>query len=101
MAPSAIPLTTLGSEVTTFAVSSNVVKITGNAGANVVETITGGVSGQELTIIFPDGLVTITDTNDGAANTVDLASTLVSADDTVLKLIFDGTVWREVSRSVN
>lgn len=92
---------TLGAGVTTFAVTGDVMVITGDAGANTIATITGGGTGQELTLIFVDGNVTITDTDAHTANTVDLSAAFTSADDTVLKLIFDGTSWYEVSRSVN
>jgi hypothetical protein len=75
--------------------------ITGDVGANTIGTITGGLDGQELTLIFADALVTITDTGTGAANTVNLAAAFTGAAGTVLKLVFDGTSWFEVSRSVN
>ena len=92
---------TLGVAATTFAVTGEIMQITGDAGANTVATITGGLTGQELTLIFVDALVTITDTDAHTANTVDLSAAFTSADDTILKLIFDGTSWYEISRSVN
>lgn len=92
---------TLGAAATTFAVTGEVMVITGDAGDNTIATITGGLTGQELTLIFVDAHVTITDTDAHTANTVDLSAAFTSADDTVLKLIFDGTSWYEVSRSVN
>lgn len=95
---------TLGVGVTTFVATGEFMEITGDGGANVVATITGGVIGHILRLIFVDGLVTITDTDAHGANTVDLAGNatdLVSADDTTLTLIFDGTSWYELARSVN
>lgn len=92
---------TLGVAVTTFAADSNVMEITGDAGTNTIATITAGLAGQLLTLIFTDGNVTITDDNTHAANTVDLSAAFTSADDTVLQLVYDGTSWYEVSRSVN
>ena len=92
---------TLGAGVTTLAITSNVLVLTGDGGGNTIATFTGGVAGQLLTIIFVDGLVTITDTDAHTANTVDLSAAFTSADDTVLQLVFDGTSWYEVSRSVN
>lgn len=95
---------TLGVGVTTFAVTGDVMVITGDGGANTIATITGGGTGQELTLIFVDGNVTITDTDAHTANTVDCAgaaTNFTSADDTVLTLIFDGTSWYEKCRSVN
>ena len=92
---------TCGAAATTFAVDSNLVTVTGDAGGNTIATITGGVAGQLVTLIFVDALVTVTDTAAHTANTVDLSAAFTSADDTVLQLVFDGTSWYEVSRSVN
>lgn len=97
---------TLAAAATTFDVVSSEgrndsMTITGDAGANTIATITGGVAGQHVTLLFVDGLVTITDTAAHTANTVDLSAAFTSADDTVLQLFFDGTSWYEVSRSTN
>jgi hypothetical protein len=95
---------TLGVGVTTIAAVGEVMVITGDGGANTVATITGGETGQKLTLFFVDGFVTITDTDAHTANTVDLAGNatdLVSADDTTLTIMFDGTSWYEIGRSVN
>lgn len=94
---------TLGNGVTTFALTSNVVQLTGDAGTNTIATITGAGVGL-YTIIFNDGNVTITDTDGHTSNTVDLVGTatdLTGADDTVLQLVYDGTSFYEVSRSAN
>lgn len=96
-----ITATTLGAGVTTFAVVGEAMTITGDALANTIATITGGVTGQILILTFVDALVTITDDNTHAANTIDLSGAFVSADDTTLVLFFDGTSWYELSRSVN
>lgn len=96
--------TTLGVGVVTFVCAGMIMIVTGDGGGNTIATITGGVAGEVLTLIFVDANVTITDTNAHTANTVDLAGDgvdLTSADDTVLQLMFDGTSWYEVSRSVN
>jgi len=92
---------TLGVGVTTLAITKNVVTLTGHVDDNTLGTITGGLAGQTITIICTDAKVTITDTNAHTANTVDLSAAFTSADDTVLSLIYDGTSWYEVSRSVN
>lgn len=95
---------TLGVGATTFAVTGEVMQITGDGAANTVATITGGRTGQILILLFVDGNVTITDTDAHTANTVDLAgaaTNFVSADDTTLTLFFDGTSWYEIARSVN
>lgn len=98
---SAIGAVTLGVGADTFAAAGNSMVITGDGGTNTVATITGGVTGQRLILLFVDGLVTITDTSAHTANTVDLSAAFTSADDTVLEIFFDGTSWYEVSRSVN
>ena len=93
---------TVAAAATTFAVDSNYVKVTGDAGGNTVSTITGGVSGQLLVLEFQDVLVTIANDNTHAANTIDLvAGNTTFADDATLTLIFDGTSWYEIGRSVN
>lgn len=92
---------TIATAATTFAVASNVVTVTGDGGGNTVATITGGVSGQILTLIFVDGLVTVTDDASGAANTVNLSAAFTSTANDTLTLVFNGTSWREVARSVN
>jgi len=94
---------TLGASATTFAVTKNVTTVTGDAGANTVATITGAVVGI-YTFIFVDALVTITDDDTHAANSVDLAGTatnFTSADDKTLTLVFDGTSWYQLSTSAN
>jgi len=94
---------TLGVGATTFAVSSNVMTITGDGGGNTIATITGASVGT-YTFIFVDGNVTITDTDAHTSNTVDLAGTatdFTSADDKTLQLVYDGTSWYEISRSTN
>lgn len=92
---------TLGAGAATFAVVGMAMTITGDALGNTIATITGGTAGQTLLLMFVDALVTITDDNTHAANTVDLSAAFTSADDTLLTLIFDGTSWYEASRSVN
>lgn len=93
---------TLGVGATTFAVTSNIVQVTGDGGANTIATITGAVVGH-YTFIFVDGNVTISDDNTHASNTVDLdaSNDFTSADDKVLQLVFDGTSWYKVNESTN
>lgn len=92
---------TLAAAATAIAVTANVMTITGDTGANTVATITGGLSGQILTLIFVDSLVTITDDATGNANTVNLSAAFTSTSNDTLTLVFNGTSWREVARSVN
>ena len=81
--------------------TNNVVKLTGDAGANTLATITGGVSGMMLTILFADALVTITDTAAATADTVDLSAAFTSSANDTITLMYDGNKWFEVARSVN
>ncbi len=93
--------TTLGAAVTTFVETNNFIKLTGAGGGNTISTITGGVAGQTLTLLFVDALVTITDTAAATANTVDLSAAFTSTANDTITLIFDGNKWFEVSRSTN
>ena len=73
-------------------------------GAETLTTITGGVSGMQLTLICIDAECTVTDTDDGGAGTIDLqgtATNLTSAADVVVHLIHDGTAWLEMGRVQN
>lgn len=90
---------TLGAAATTLAITSNVIQVTGDTGGNTLSTITGGFDGQVIKLLFVDAKVTITDTDAHTANTVDLESPFVSADDATLTLVFDGTSWYEIARS--
>lgn len=92
---------TCAAAATTFAVASSSVVVTGDGSGNTIATITGGVAGATVRLLFVDGLVTITDTDAHTANTVDLSAAFTSADDTILTLYYDGTSWYEISRSVN
>ncbi|MBC8527314.1 MAG: hypothetical protein H8D22_10780, partial [Candidatus Cloacimonetes bacterium] len=93
---------TLGVGVTTFAVTSNVVQVTGDGGTNTIATITGAYTGI-YTFIFVDGNVTISNNDNHDANSVDLdgANNFTSADDKVLQLVYNGTSWYKISESTN
>jgi hypothetical protein len=94
---------TLGVAAATFAIGSQSIEVTGDAGANAVTTITGAIGGQFLLIQFVDALVTIVNDDAHTADTIDLVGAVdfVGADDSILLLWYDGTSWYEVSRSVN
>jgi len=92
---------TLAAAATVIAVTSKVMTVTGDGGGNTIGTITGGIDGMTLTLIFVDTNVTITDLTTEAADTVNLSAAFTGASGTVLSLVYDGTSWREVSRSVN
>jgi len=91
----------LGAGAVPFAVTSNNVDGTGDGGGNTVGTITGGVSGMELTLFFIDAFVTITDTDAATADTVNLSAAWTGSANDTLTLIFRGNKWFEKSRSVN
>lgn len=93
------PLTIIAG-ATTFFVASDYMVLTG-AAAVTIATIQGGREGQVLTISFTDANITITDTGTGVANTVDLSAAFTSTANDVVQLLYDGTSWREVSRSIN
>ena len=93
--------TTLAAAAATFSVYADLVVLTGDGGGNTISTITGGMAGQKVTLLFVDTNVTITDTAAHTTDTVDLSAAFTSADDTILQLIYDGTSWYETSRSVN
>lgn len=92
---------TLAAAATTFAVTKNVHEIDGDAGGNAVATITGGLTGMLLTLKFIDTSVTITDDGTATANTININTAFVSTAGDILTLLYDGTSWYEVSRSVN
>jgi len=95
--------TTLGSGAATFVVIANCIELTGDGATNTLGTITGAGIGVYV-IEFVDGLITVTDTDAGTANTINLlgtATNLTSADNTTLMLLYNGTSFLEVSRSVN
>ena len=92
---------TLAVGVTTFVAVGNKMKITGDAGTNTIATITGGINGMNLTLTFVDALITLTDNNTSTANTINLSAAFTSTANDIVKLEFDGTSWREASRSVN
>lgn len=96
-------LTTLGVGATTFAADSNVVELDCDGFGNNISTITGGVSGQILILIFEDGNCTIVDDDNNGANATNLngSGNYTAADDDTLTLVYDGTSWYELSRSVN
>ena len=86
---------------TNMAIDSSVVTLTGTT---TIATITGGVAGQELTIIFTTAIAVTDDdttTATDAINLVGTATNFTSAAGDVLQLIYTGAHWREISRSVN
>lgn len=85
---------------TTFAVTRNVINLT-CTGAETINTITAGVSGQLLTLIHEDTDCTIADDDPATAtDAIDLigtASNNVGAASKVVTLVYDGSKWFEVT----
>lgn len=69
---------------------------TNNTAPTTITNFDEGVVGQEITITFNDNNTTINDGGSFALN-----GNFTSTANDVLKLLYDGTVWREISRSVN
>lgn len=91
---------TIPSGTVSFNVASDYMVLTGAAGVTIA-TIAGGREGQVLTLEFTDANVTITDDATSAMNTVNLSAAFTSTANDTMQLLFNGTSWREVSRSVN
>lgn len=69
-----------------------------NAGPVSITAFDDAAVGQQITLIFKDGNTTITD---GANLHLAGGADFVGSADDVLVLLWDGTHWYEVSRSVN
>ena len=93
-------LLTVPSGATSFVIVSNYTVLTG-AAAVTIATIGGGKEGMELVLEFADANITITDNATGGADTVNLSAAFTSTTNDVLRLLYNGTSWREISRSVN
>lgn len=68
---------------------------TANTTATTITNFVDGHPGQEITVIFNDAQTTVQ-----AGATIQLTSAFTSTPNDVLKLIYDGSKWREVSRSI-
>lgn len=74
---------------------------TGNAfhisGTTTVTSIdaTSSITGRQVVLVF-DGVLTFTD-----GSNLKLAGNFVTTADDVITLIYDGTAWNEIARSVN
>jgi len=86
---------TFAPQSATPSVSEGGVFKTANTSATTITNFVDGYAGQEITIIFGDALTTVQSNSN-----IQLASSLASTLNDTLRLIFDGSVWREVSRSI-
>ena len=69
---------------------------TANTGATTITTFDDGAGGQRITIVFTDANTTLTD-----GGNLKLAGAFTSTGDDTMELIFDGTNYYELGRSVN
>ena len=69
---------------------------TANTVATIITTFDNGTSGQEILIIFTDAFTTVAETDN-----IKLSAAFTSSADDTMRLIYDGTSWFEISRSVN
>ncbi len=92
-----------GSGTEALAITSSSVNLT-CTDAEVILTITGGLSGQLLAIAHEDSDCTLDDTDVDTANQMDLVGAngdLAGAADLMILLYFNGTSWHELIRSQN
>jgi len=86
---------------TTIAVTSNVVYLTA-VGAETLTTITGGITGQLLTLICGGAGITFTDTAwGGAADTLCLTAAHVSAAGTTIVFVKQADQWVQIGIAIN
>ncbi|MDD3927347.1 MAG: glycosyl hydrolase family 28-related protein, partial [bacterium] len=69
---------------------------TNNTAATTITTFDDGYTGQKITILFNDANTIIVESGN-----IKLSSSFASTADDTMELIYDGTNWYEVSRSVN
>lgn len=90
---------TFTDNATTPSVAKRNILFTANTGATTITNFTGGMNGQEITILFTDNVTTVQNNSNillsGATNFV------ATPNDVLRLLYFPGTGWREVGRSVN
>jgi len=91
---------TIQAGATSFNITSNYMVLTAGAGVTIA-TLVGGYEGQIITLEFKDVNVTITDDATSALNTVNLSGAFTSSAEDTMQLIYNGTSWREICRSVN
>lgn len=89
------------SGATSFEVRGEVMVVTAAAGVTIATIVDSMYDGFELTLIFTDTNVTITDDATGAKNTINLSGAFTSTANDVMKLIYRNLSWYEVGRSVN
>ena len=86
---------TFAAQSATPSVSEGNVFKTANTSATTITNLLDGYSGQEITLIFGDSLTTVQSNSN-----IKLSASFTSTPNDTLKLVFDGTLWRELSRTV-
>lgn len=92
------PVFTFTDQDTTPSVARGNVFKAANTMATTITTFNDGTDGKRITVIFSDALTTI---QDGANLNLSGGSDFTSTADDVMELVYDGTSWYEISRSVN
>ena len=103
-----INLNALGNSASINVTGLNFIKITDSTPANTdsnadqLKRLTGGIAGQRVIILF-DTSVRVNNSTAFAVDELDLAGTTNKTFNTkdVLELIYDGSLWHEISRSEN
>jgi hypothetical protein len=89
-------ITTFADADTTPSVSTSNVFKEANTGSTTITNFDDGSAGQMITIIFTTANTTLSDSGN-----LKLAGGLTGSADDTITLVYDGTNWFEVSRSVN
>lgn len=101
--PGDVPVITVDA-ATTFEVTSKSLKLK-CIGPETIDTITGGITGETITILHNDSDCTLADDDDPTAadaiNLTGAATNDVGATDKMIVLWFDGTHWLQLSESAN
>ena len=103
-----INLNALGNSASVSVTGLNFIRITDSTPANTdsnadqLKRLTGGIAGQRVIILF-DTSVRVNNSTAFAVDELDLAGTTNKTFNTkdVLELIYDGSLWHEISRSEN
>lgn len=69
---------------------------TANTGATTITTFDEGREGQRILIVFTDANTTVSE-----ASNIRLSAAFTSTADDTMELVYDGSVWFELGRSVN
>jgi len=94
--PISVPFVTFDNGDTSPSVYKSEFFTAASGGTTTITTFDDGHAGQRITILFGDGGWTIAETGN-----IKLSAAFVSSADDTITLMFNGTNWYEISRSVN